>query len=124
VNSEFGRARDFLAASLRSPNMLIRLQSDFRQEAGPGTTLRKRHDYIQAGRAVVANIPERPRGCVHDRRLSLIVMVRYRSITKRFWGFVDLPKFLILGTCDGLRMGSICKLSAPGFLDTMDTKLS
>ena len=34
VSSEFGSARDTLAASLRSRDMLMRVQSDFRQEAG------------------------------------------------------------------------------------------
>ena len=33
VTSEFGRARDALAADLRSRGLLVRVQSDFRQEA-------------------------------------------------------------------------------------------
>ena len=59
VSSEFGQARDTLAASLRSRDMLIRVQSDFRQEAGSDTTLRKLHDYIQACSAVVCIIGQR-----------------------------------------------------------------
>ena len=34
VTSEFGRARDAVAADLRSRETLLRAQSDFRQEAG------------------------------------------------------------------------------------------
>jgi hypothetical protein len=45
VTSEFGRARDALAADLRSREALVRVQSDFRQEAGRDTTLKKLHDY-------------------------------------------------------------------------------
>ena len=41
VTSEFGRARDALAADLRSRGLLVRVQSDFRQEAEADTTLRK-----------------------------------------------------------------------------------
>jgi hypothetical protein len=42
VTSEFGRARDALAADLRgSRGLLVRVQSDFRQEAAADTTLRK-----------------------------------------------------------------------------------
>jgi Domain of unknown function (DUF4062) len=59
VSSEFGQARDTLAASLRSRDMLIRVQSDFRQEAGSDTTLRKLHDYIGACSAVVCIIGQR-----------------------------------------------------------------
>jgi hypothetical protein len=47
VTSEFGSARDALAADLRSRDMLVRVQSDFRQEADSDTTLRKLHDYIR-----------------------------------------------------------------------------
>ena len=38
VTSEFGRARDAVAADLRSREALLRVQSDFRQEAGSDTT--------------------------------------------------------------------------------------
>ncbi len=53
VSSEFGSARDTLAASLRSRDLLLRVQSDFRQQAMADTTLRKLHDYIRDCGAVV-----------------------------------------------------------------------
>jgi tetratricopeptide (TPR) repeat protein len=59
VTSEFGRARDAVAADLRSRGLLLRLQSDFRQEAGSDTTLQKLHDYIRDGSAVVCVIGKR-----------------------------------------------------------------
>jgi hypothetical protein len=46
VTSEFGTARDALAADLRSRDTLVRVQSDFRQEADTDTTLKKLHEYI------------------------------------------------------------------------------
>ena len=58
VTSEFGSARDTLAASLRSRDLLLRVQSDFRQEAAADTTLRKLHDYIR-GSAVVCVLGKR-----------------------------------------------------------------
>jgi hypothetical protein len=58
VSSEFGSARDTLAASLRSRDLLLRVQSDFHQEAAD-TTLRKRHDYIRDCSAVVCIIGQR-----------------------------------------------------------------
>jgi tetratricopeptide (TPR) repeat protein len=59
VTSEFGRARDAVAADLRSREALLRVQSDFRQEAGSDTTLRKLHDYIRDCTAVVCIIGRR-----------------------------------------------------------------
>jgi tetratricopeptide (TPR) repeat protein len=59
VTSEFGRARDAVAADLRSREALLRVQSDFRQEAGSDTTLRKLHDYIRDSSAVVCVIGKR-----------------------------------------------------------------
>ncbi len=59
VTSEFGQARDALAASLRSREMLVRVQSDFRQQAAADTTLRKLHDYIRDCSAVVCLIGTR-----------------------------------------------------------------
>lgn len=38
VSSEFGKARDALAADLRSRELLLRVQSDFRQEPESDTT--------------------------------------------------------------------------------------
>jgi hypothetical protein len=43
VSSEFGRARDAVAADLRSREALLRVQSDFRQEAGSGLS-----NYVRA----------------------------------------------------------------------------
>ena len=59
VTSEFGAARDTLAASLRSRELLLRVQSDFHQEAAADTTLRKLHDYIRDCSAVVCIIGQR-----------------------------------------------------------------
>jgi len=59
VSSEFGSARDMLAASLRSRDLLLRVQSDFHQEAAADTTLRKLHDYIRDCSAVVCIIGQR-----------------------------------------------------------------
>jgi tetratricopeptide (TPR) repeat protein len=59
VSSEFGTARDMLAASLRSRDLMLRVQSDFHQEAAADTTLRKLHDYIRDCSAVVCIIGQR-----------------------------------------------------------------
>jgi Domain of unknown function (DUF4062) len=56
VTNEFGRARDALAADLRSRDTLVRVQSDFRQEEASDTTLKKLHDYIRDCSAVVCVI--------------------------------------------------------------------
>lgn len=57
VSSEFERARDQLAASLRAREMVITVQSDFRQH--DDTTLHKLHDYIRDCQAVVCIIGSR-----------------------------------------------------------------
>ncbi|HMA72099.1 MAG TPA: DUF4062 domain-containing protein [Xanthobacteraceae bacterium] len=59
VSSEFGKARDAVAADLRSREALLRVQSDFRQEVGSDTTLKKLHDYIRDCSAVVCVIGKR-----------------------------------------------------------------
>jgi Domain of unknown function (DUF4062) len=53
VTTEFGKARDALAADLRSREATVRVESDFRQEAGADTTLKKLHDYVRDCSAVV-----------------------------------------------------------------------
>jgi hypothetical protein len=63
VTSEFGTARDALAADLRSRDTLVRVQSDFRQEADGDTTLKKLHDYIRDCSAVVCAIGGRSGAC-------------------------------------------------------------
>jgi hypothetical protein len=63
VTSEFGAARDALAADLRSRKTLVQVQSDFRQEAGSDTTLKKLHDYIRDCSAVVCVIGGRSGDC-------------------------------------------------------------
>jgi tetratricopeptide (TPR) repeat protein len=63
VTSEFGAARDGLAADLRSRDTLVRVQSDFRQEADSDTTLKKLHDYIRDCSAVVCVIGGRSGAC-------------------------------------------------------------
>jgi hypothetical protein len=59
VTSEFGKARDAVAADLRSRELFVKVQSDFRQETGSDTTLRKLHDYIRDCSAVVCIIGKR-----------------------------------------------------------------
>ena len=63
VTSEFGQARDALAADLRSRELTVRVQSEFRQEAGSDTTLRKIHDYIRGCDAVICLIGQRSGAC-------------------------------------------------------------
>src|SRR3954452_7740566 len=63
VTSEFGKARDALAADLRSRGLLVKVQSDFRQEADADTTLRKLHDYIRDCSAVICIIGTRSGDC-------------------------------------------------------------
>ncbi len=63
VTSEFGGARDALGADLRSRGALVKVQSDFRQEADSDTTLRKLHDYIHDCSAVVCVIGKRSGAC-------------------------------------------------------------
>jgi len=60
VTSEFATARNGLAADLRARELLLRVQSDFRQEAGSDTTLKKLHDYIRDCSAVVCIVGTRP----------------------------------------------------------------
>lgn len=59
VTSEFDQARDALAASLRARELVLRVQSDFRQEAETDTTLSKLHHYIKDCQAVVCIIGKR-----------------------------------------------------------------
>jgi tetratricopeptide (TPR) repeat protein len=63
VTSEFGGARDALAADLRSWDTLVRVQSDFRQEADAANTLKKLHDYIRDCSAVICIIGRRSGAC-------------------------------------------------------------
>ena len=70
VTSEFGRARDALAADLRARGLLVGVQSDFRQEAGADTTLRKLHDEIRDCAAVVCVVGMRSGTGLWQRRLA------------------------------------------------------
>src|SRR3954451_20021924 len=63
VTSEFGKARDALAADLRSRGLVVKVQSDFRQEVDSATTLRKLHDYIRDASAVICIIGIRSAAC-------------------------------------------------------------
>jgi len=69
VSSEFGKARDAVAADLRAREAMLRVQSDFRQEARSDTTLKKLHDYIRDCSAVVCVIGKRS----GERALSIDV---------------------------------------------------
>jgi len=59
VSSEFAAARTALAGDLRARGLDVKVQDDFRQEAGADTTLRKLHDYIRDCAAVVCVIGRR-----------------------------------------------------------------
>jgi len=63
VTSEFGSARDTVAADLRSRGAFVRVQSDFRQEAHADTLLQKLHDYIRDCGAVVCLSGKRSGAC-------------------------------------------------------------
>src|SRR4051794_39084759 len=63
VTSEFGKARDAIGADLRSRGLLVKVQSDFRQEADADTTLRLLHNYIRDCSAVVCIIGTRSGDC-------------------------------------------------------------
>src|SRR4029453_17329659 len=63
VTSEFGQARDALAADLRARGLLVNVQSDFRQEADADTTLRLLHNYIRDCSAVIWIIGTRRGDC-------------------------------------------------------------
>src|SRR3954452_18051869 len=63
VTIEFGKAREPLAADLRSRGLLVKVQSDFRQEADSDTTLRTLHAYIRDCSAVIRIIGTRSGAC-------------------------------------------------------------
>jgi hypothetical protein len=53
VTSEFGKAREAIAAALRARGMIVKEQHDFRPEPFSNTTLKLLHDYIAICDAVV-----------------------------------------------------------------------
>ena len=60
VTSECGEARTLVASDLRSRGLEVKVQEDFRQEAGAdATTLRKLHDYVKDCDRVVAIMGDR-----------------------------------------------------------------
>ena len=59
VTSECGEARKMVAGDLRSRGLEVKVQEDFRQEPGAGTTLRKLHDYVSQCDRVVAIMGKR-----------------------------------------------------------------
>ena len=59
VTSEFGAARDRIAADLRSRGLAVGVQSDFRAEAAADTLLDLLHNYIREGDAVVCVVGRR-----------------------------------------------------------------
>jgi tetratricopeptide (TPR) repeat protein len=63
VTSEFGKARDSVAADLRSRGHAVTLQSDFKQGPDSETLLRTLHDHIRDCSAVVCIIGRRSGAC-------------------------------------------------------------
>jgi tetratricopeptide (TPR) repeat protein len=63
ATSEFGAARNALAADLRARGLIVKVQSDFRQEELSDTTLKKLHDYIRDCSAVICVIGKRSGAC-------------------------------------------------------------
>jgi len=59
VTSEFEKARSGVASDLRARGLSVKVQEDFRQEAGADTTLQKIHEYIHNCAAVVCIIGAR-----------------------------------------------------------------
>jgi tetratricopeptide (TPR) repeat protein len=59
VSSEFGKVRSAVASDLRSRGLSVKVQEDFRLEAGADTLLRKLHNYIHNCSAVVCIIGDR-----------------------------------------------------------------
>jgi hypothetical protein len=80
VTSEFGKARDAVAADLRSRETLLRVQSDFRQ--GSDTTLKKLHDYIRDCSAVVCVIGKRSGALPPPEAAEPFAHMLPRGITK------------------------------------------
>jgi hypothetical protein len=79
VTSEFGKVRDALGADLLSRELLLRLQSDFRQEAGSDTTLKKLHAYIRDCSAVVCVIGKRSGALPPPAALTLLGATNHAS---------------------------------------------
>lgn len=63
VSSEFETARDTVASDLRARGNVVKVQSDFRQEADADTLLQKLHDYIRDCEAVVCLVGKRSGAC-------------------------------------------------------------
>jgi tetratricopeptide (TPR) repeat protein len=59
VTSEFGKVRSTVASDLRSRGLSVKVQEDFRLDAGADTLLRKLHNYIHNCSAVVCIIGDR-----------------------------------------------------------------
>lgn len=59
VSSEFGKARSAVASDLRSRDLLVKVQDDFRLGAGADTLLRKLHNFIRDCSAVICIIGDR-----------------------------------------------------------------
>jgi hypothetical protein len=105
VTSEFGAARDGLAADLRSRDTLVRVQSDFRQEADSDTTLKKLHDYIRDCSTVVCVIGTRSRACPPP-----VAAAPFREMLRRgFRSFLYAMGILFRGLFKG-RDAFLCRL--------------
>jgi tetratricopeptide (TPR) repeat protein len=59
VSSEFGSARSQIASDLRARGITVKVQDDFRQEAGAETTLALLHNYIRDCDAIICIVGRR-----------------------------------------------------------------
>jgi tetratricopeptide (TPR) repeat protein len=59
VSSEFGKVRSSVASDLRSRDLLVKVQDDFRLGAGADTLLRKLYNYIRDCSAVICIVGDR-----------------------------------------------------------------
>jgi hypothetical protein len=96
VSSEFGKAREAIAAALRTRGMVVKEQKDFRAEPLSPTTLKLLHDYIAICDAVVYIIGERSGAKPsHEEAAEFVSMLPpgIREATYTQWEFYFALRF-------------------------------